>query len=95
MIARGGDYRETFQYFRPGFDLETERERRAQAGLPETFAEENLYPDARSCLVQLHEMGLRMGLAGNQTGRAERILKSLGLPVVGRGEALARIFLPA
>lgn len=29
VIARGGDYRETFQYFRPGFDLETERERRA------------------------------------------------------------------
>ena len=47
VIARGGDYRETFQHFRPGFDLATERERRAEAGQPEGFAEENLYPDAR------------------------------------------------
>ncbi|MGH3915324.1 MAG: HAD family hydrolase [Pseudonocardiaceae bacterium] len=81
VIARGGDYREAFQCFRPGFDLATERERRATAGQPETFAEENLYPDARPCLDQLQRMGLRVGLAGNQTARAERILKALGLPV--------------
>jgi hypothetical protein len=29
VIAQGGDYRETFQYFRPGFDLQAERERTA------------------------------------------------------------------
>lgn len=29
VIARGGDHRETFQYFRPGFDLSVERERQA------------------------------------------------------------------
>ncbi|MGH3942870.1 MAG: HAD family hydrolase [Pseudonocardiaceae bacterium] len=81
VIARGGDYREVFQCFRPGFDLVTERERRAAAGQPETFAEENLYPDARPCLDELQQMGLRVGLAGNQTARAERILKALGLPV--------------
>ncbi|MGQ0719564.1 MAG: HAD family hydrolase [Pseudonocardiales bacterium] len=81
VIARGGDYRDTFQYFRPGFDLATERERRAAAGRPETFAEENLYPDARPCLGELQQTGLRVGLAGNQTARAERILKALDLPV--------------
>ena len=81
VIARGGDYRDAFQYFRPGFDLETERERRAEAGRAETFAEENLYPDVRPCLGELRRMGLRVGLAGNQTARAERILKSLDLPV--------------
>ena len=32
VIARGGDYRETFEYFQPGFDLAAERERRARAG---------------------------------------------------------------
>lgn len=79
VIARGGDYRDTFQYFQPRFDLATERERRAAQ--PETLAEDNLYPDARPCLGQLQQMGLRVGLAGNQTARAERNLKSLDLPV--------------
>ncbi|MBX6382232.1 MAG: HAD family hydrolase [Microbispora sp.] len=81
VIARGGDYRETFQHFRPGFDLDAERERRAREGQAETFGEENLYPDARPCLAELREMGLRVGLAGNQTARAETILRSLDLPV--------------
>ncbi|MCA1675788.1 MAG: HAD family hydrolase [Actinobacteria bacterium] len=81
VIARGGDYRETFQYFRPGFDLAIEREQRTQAGQAETFGESDLYPDTRPCLGELGRMGLRVGLAGNQTARAERILKSLDLPV--------------
>src|SRR5215211_5426750 len=81
VIARGGDYRETFQHFRPGFDLAVERERRAEAGQPEWFGEENLYADTRPCLSALREQGLRVGLAGNQTARAEGILRSLDLPV--------------
>ncbi|ETK31683.1 HAD family hydrolase [Microbispora sp. ATCC PTA-5024] len=81
VIAQGGDYRETFERFRPGFDLHLERERRARRGQAETFGEENLYPDARPCLAELAAMGVRLGLAGNQTARAERILRSLGLPV--------------
>ncbi|MEU4449503.1 HAD-IA family hydrolase [Actinosynnema sp. NPDC050801] len=81
IIAQGKDYRETFQVFKPGFNLAEERERRAAAGQPESFGEENLYPDARSCFQQLREAGLRVGLAGNQTSRAERILKALDLPV--------------
>lgn len=81
VIATGGDYRDTFQVFRPGFDLVEERERRAQAGQPETFGENDLYPDVRPCLAALRALGLRVGLAGNQTARAERILISLQLPV--------------
>jgi HAD superfamily hydrolase (TIGR01549 family) len=81
VIARGLDYRETFQVFRPGFDLTEEREQRAAAGQPEAFAEENLYSDARPCLAALREQGLRVGLAGNQTARAETILQALDLPV--------------
>lgn len=34
VIAQGRDYRETFQVFKPGFDLSEERERRAAAGKP-------------------------------------------------------------
>lgn len=81
VIAQGKDYRETFQIFQPGFDLETERKRRAEAGQPEWFGEENLYPDVRSCLSALREQGLTVGVAGNQTARAEAILRELDLPI--------------
>jgi HAD superfamily hydrolase (TIGR01549 family) len=81
VIARGLDYLETFQVFRPGFDLAMERERRAAAGQSEHFSEEDLYPDARPCLATLRELGLQVGLAGNQTARAEIILRALDLPV--------------
>src|SRR5919202_2121639 len=65
VIATGRDYRETFQYFRPGFDLTSERQRRLEAGQPETFGEADLYPDARPCLSALQTLGLRVGVAGN------------------------------
>jgi HAD superfamily hydrolase (TIGR01662 family) len=81
IIGQGLDYRETFQRFRPGFDLSAERQRRVDRGEPETFGEEDLYPDARPCLAALRAMGLQVGVAGNQTNRAERILRGLGLPV--------------
>lgn len=81
VIARGGDYRDTFQYFKPGFDLAVERQRRADAGQPEAFTEDNIYSDARSCLKSLRDMGIRVGLAGNQTARAETILRSMDFAV--------------
>jgi HAD superfamily hydrolase (TIGR01662 family) len=81
VIARGGDHRATFQYFQPGFDLIAERERRAMAGQPDSFGEEHLYPDTRPCLNALRGQGLLVGIAGNETSRAERILRSLDLPV--------------
>ncbi|GGO86513.1 HAD family hydrolase [Wenjunlia tyrosinilytica] len=80
VIAQGRDYRETFQVFQPGFDLYAERERRAQQGQPETFGEENLYPDVRPALEALRTAGLWVGIAGNQTVRAGGILRSLALP---------------
>ncbi len=51
VIAQGQDYRETFQVFRPGFDLTEEREKRAAAGKPEWFGEDDLYPDVRPALT--------------------------------------------
>src|ERR1019366_3124888 len=48
VIARGLDYRETFQVFKPGFDLDE---------------------------------GFWLGVAGNQTVRAGRLLRELSLPV--------------
>jgi HAD superfamily hydrolase (TIGR01662 family) len=89
VIASGRDYRETFQYFKPGFQLGQERRSRREVGQPEVFGEEDLYPDARSSLAVLRAMGLRVGLAGNQTKEAEAILRSLELPVdiIGTSES--------
>jgi HAD superfamily hydrolase (TIGR01662 family) len=81
VIARGLDYRETFQVFRPGFDLDLERRRRAEAGKPEWFGEDDLYPDVRPVLKELHDNGYWLGLAGNQTVAAGKILRELNLPV--------------
>jgi HAD superfamily hydrolase (TIGR01549 family) len=77
VIAQGRDYRETFQAFRPGFDLYEEREKRAAAGQPESFGEDDLYEDVRPALGQLRADGLWLGIAGNQTVRAGGILREL------------------
>ncbi|MEU0671376.1 HAD family hydrolase [Streptomyces sp. NPDC006172] len=77
VIAQGRDYRETFQEFRPGFNLYLERERRAEAGKPEHFGEADLYPDVREALGALRANGLWLGIAGNQTVRAGGILREL------------------
>ena len=80
VIARGLDYRETFQVFRPGFDLDKARQQRAEVGKPEWFGEDDLYPDVRPTLARLRDDGLWVGIAGNQTSRAGGILRSLELP---------------
>ena len=80
VIARGGDYRETFQVFRPGFDLDKARQQRADEGKPERFGQDDLYPDVRPVLARLRADGLWVGIAGNQTSRAGGILRSLELP---------------
>ena len=79
VIARGLDYQETFRAFRPDFDLAAELELRAAADKPESFGEEDLYPDARPCLTSLKDQGLFVGLAGNQPAHAETILRALDL----------------
>ncbi|MFH8785216.1 HAD family hydrolase [Streptomyces roseoverticillatus] len=77
VIAQGGDYRETFQRFRPGFDLAEQRAARAAAGQPEWFGEDDLYPDVRPALRELRAAGLWLGIAGNQTVRAGGLLREL------------------
>jgi HAD superfamily hydrolase (TIGR01549 family) len=80
VIARGGDYREVFQHFRPGFDLGKERQARLDAGIGEFLNGHDLYPDARPCLAALRSAGYYVGVAGNQTARAGRFLRELNLP---------------
>lgn len=79
-IAQGLDYRQTFQIFRPGFDLDRERQARADAGQPEWFGEDDLYADVRPALTDLRELGVWVGVVGNQTKRAGGLLRGLDLP---------------
>jgi HAD superfamily hydrolase (TIGR01662 family) len=80
VIARGEDYRQVFQHFRPGFDLDKERQARLDAGLGEYFNASDLYPDVRPCFESLREAGYFIGVAGNQTARAGRFIRELNLP---------------
>jgi HAD superfamily hydrolase (TIGR01662 family) len=88
VIARGQDYRDVFQVFRPGFDLDTERQKRIDAGVGEALDESDLYPDARPCLQALKDAGYFVGIAGNQTARIGHFLRQLDLPadVLGTSE---------
>lgn len=79
VIARGEDYRTVFEHLRPGFDLAAERKKRLDAGLGEFFNARDLYPDVRPCLAELKVRGYFVGIAGNQTARAGRLLHELNL----------------
>ncbi len=80
VTAAGLDIEETFQYFRPGFDITAERQLREQAGRGEDYDDGDLYPDVRPTLTALRNMGLWVGIAGNQTAKAGRILRGMQLP---------------
>jgi len=80
VIARGQDYREVFQHFRPGFDLEKERQARLDSGLGEYLNGNDVYSDVRPCLEQLRRDGHFVGVAGHQTLRAGRFIRELNLP---------------
>ena len=80
VLARGEDYRQVFEHFRPDFDLQAERRERLDAGLGEFFNGRDLYPDARPALQALKDAGLFVGIAGNQTLRAGQFIQELNLP---------------
>ena len=63
VIAKGLDYRETFQVFQPGFDLAKARQQRADAGISLGFGEgEPDSSDVRPVLAQLRTDGLWVGI---------------------------------
>jgi N-acetyl-D-muramate 6-phosphate phosphatase len=81
VTAAGRNNVETFQYFRPGFDVSQQRQRREEVGCGEQIDESDLYPDVRPALSALQKLGLWVGIAGNQTVRAAELLRRLQLPV--------------
>ncbi len=80
VIERGEHHHRVFELLRPGFDLETARAQRREAGIPDEFDAADLYPDVAGCLEALHERGLRIGIAGNQPAGVERVFRTLSLP---------------
>ena len=81
VIERGGDHREPFEIFRPGLDLGEEMAKREATGFPDRITAGDLYPDAADCLRALRDAGYRVGVVGNQPGRAEGALADLGLQI--------------
>ncbi|UOX93529.1 HAD-IA family hydrolase [Amycolatopsis sp. FBCC-B4732] len=81
VTATGRDNAETFQYFRPGFDVAAERLLREEVGHGEQIDESDLYPDARPALAELQRSGIWLGLAGNQSAKAGDQIRRLNLPV--------------
>ncbi len=80
IVMTGRDNGETFEYFRPGFDLPAERQKREDAGCGEHISETDLYPDVRPALLALREAGYWVGISGNQSARTGELLRELGLP---------------
>lgn len=79
VLAAGGTHMDLLEYFRPGFDLAAEQRRRIDAGVPNGFGPDDLYPDARACLSGLRDQGLYVGIAGNQPVEAAEQMAALGL----------------
>jgi HAD superfamily hydrolase (TIGR01549 family) len=80
VTASGRNNAETFDYFRPGFNLAVERQRREDAGVGEQIDEKDIYPDVRPALGALRDAGIWVGIAGNQTAQAAGLLRNMDLP---------------
>ncbi|MBF6331277.1 HAD family hydrolase [Nocardia transvalensis] len=79
VIAAGRDYSEVFQIFRPGFDLARESPL-LDAAMGAAITEQDLYPDVRQALSALRELGVWVGIVGNQPARTTGLLRDLDLP---------------
>lgn len=77
-IAQGEDHRVAFPHVAPNTEWHEfidEHERRYGG-----FQEDDLYPDVRTCLQELTDMGVRIAIAGNQPQRRRDQLLALDLP---------------
>jgi FMN phosphatase YigB (HAD superfamily) len=77
-IVQGEDHEAVFPVVAPNVewrDFEEEHERRYGG-----FQDGDLHGDARVCLTELHELGFRIVLVGNQPARRTEQLAALGLP---------------
>ncbi len=79
MIAAGHPVVDVIAHFRSEPDFATQRRSLVAAGLVPELADIDLYPDARATLKALAELGLRVGVVGNQPAEIGHELRQLGL----------------
>jgi len=77
VIAARRPHTDVFELFRPGFRLEEEAPRKAAAGLPWGFSQDDLYPDALPALRDLRAAGFRLAVMANQPAEAMAFLRTL------------------
>lgn len=77
-IVQGLDYPDVFAEIAPNIDWHafTEEHERRYGG----FRDQDLYPDVRACLQELHDAGVVVVIAGNQPARRTAQLRALSLP---------------
>lgn len=83
VIAARRPHTDVFQLFRPGFRLEDEAPRKAAAGLPWGFGEQDLYPDVLPALRDLRASGYRLAVMANQPVESMPFLQTLPVDRAG------------
>lgn len=79
VVARGDRHRAVFDYFVPGLDIAKAEADRAAAGVGFSIEAGDLYADALPCIASLREMGVIIGIAGNQPEGCEAALAASGV----------------
>jgi FMN phosphatase YigB (HAD superfamily) len=87
IIAAKRPYHHVFEQFRPGIDRDAEGALRRRAGIIDVLTRGDLYPDALPTLTWAHEVGYRIGVAGNTSAATEDFVRSLDLPADFIGSA--------
>lgn len=81
VIERGLDHRHVVELVRPGLDYVAEQAAGQAAGALKRFTLDDFYPDAIPCLAALRNLGLRVGISGNQPEWCVPVLHETGLGV--------------
>ncbi|MER6522038.1 HAD family hydrolase [Streptomyces sp. NPDC001553] len=80
VVVDGRDNADALRLLRPGLDVTAEYAARESAGRGEQLDESDLYEDVRPALAAVRAAGVRVVVAGNQSPKAGRLLRSLDLP---------------
>ena len=79
MIADGRSVRDVVAYFNPEVGFSEQRRAMSEAGRAPLISGADLYPDVRAAFRQLRELGMQVGVAGNQPGGIGSEVRALDL----------------
>lgn len=80
VIEKGQHHHRVFEMVRPGADFTELRREREATGNAYSIGAQDLYPDVVPCLKSLRDVGVVVGIAGNQPAATEQALRSLEVP---------------